>query len=387
MPPLGGNNFTTDPALEFQPLPGISVLDSFSQPASARQPFSQKPSDFRPVGEVTGRNPAQPLSKATPASAKTKKKKSKSHRTPSVLDEIIVNRNDTFGSFREHRQSLRQAFSPNSITDSQSTSSDSQTLHSNYSNMANPKRGAAKSPNPKKNKLRKVSNKENSQPSDDDLRAEIARLRAQLGSKNGQKDKSATQYTVAIRPVSKGTVSVMREAFSTCVYPDTQIINSDEKGKEVMIRVFHLIKDQLKLDDTNAEMDSFHLTYLKEFKTFLTNCRNNTQQELKRAALAWLGEKVEDDKGNKMTKPGHDKLPSDALILKCALRQVDLDNPQEAEVMEWYWTEILPILSKDWREDEQYSQLPTKFVVDNEFTEVPVHVFHHRAEGKLCCLV
>jgi len=203
-------------------------------------------------------------------------------------------------------------------------------------------------------------------------KAKIANLEAQLSLVSGNKANSNGQ----IRVVSTAIANQMTEAFKTCIYPDTQLVSNNEKGKEVMMRVFDLIKDQLKLDDTNAERDSFYLTYLKTFKTMLTAVRNNTQQELKKAAKWWL-----DQPG-----AGHDTLPSHELILKCAKRQIDMNNPYEVEVMEFHWTKLLAALTKDWKEDKQLSRLAVNFAVKTEFTKDPVKPFHHRAEGKLLIL-
>jgi hypothetical protein len=404
LPPLGVGNTVTNPELEFDPFPEIAVQTQCAQAASARQPFRQQPSDFsqdlqgtNPIAQHKTPNPPKNLAKTSRPSSKGPKKKTKSRPT----EEIFVDREDDFADFRQERESLRQSFSPNSISDSQSTSSDSQSQQTNSSmsrtsssNSSSAKRKAAKgsSTNPKQKKKRR--NDKPSKPSTEDLEAKVAMLEAQLSSVSDDKAKIANleaQLSLVngkkavsngqIRTVSTATTNMMTEAFKACIYPDTQLVNNNEQGKEVMMRVFDLIKDQLKLVDTNAERDSFYLTYLKTFKTMLTTVRNNTQQEVKKAASWWL-----DQKG-----PGHDTLPDDDMIFKCAKRDIDLNDPYQASVMELYWRKLLAVLSKDWKEDKQLSRLAVNFAVKTEFTEDPVLVFHHRAEGKLsyfwitCC--
>ncbi len=85
-----------------------------------------------------------------------------------------------------------------------------------------------------------------------------------------------------------------------------------------------------KFDDEDpSKQASWIATFKAKVLEVLSGQRNYTQTRLKDAAYAWV--------------PGTPPcLPPPDLILKCALRQVDLDDDEERDVFFWYWEKLIP---------------------------------------------
>jgi hypothetical protein len=92
----------------------------------------------------------------------------------------------------------------------------------------------------------------------------------------------------------------------------------------------------LGLNYDEEKIASWKLTYAKTIKKGIAGARNYLTQELKKVAWAIM------EKG--------DKLPTAKDLLKCALRQIDLNNPDEVKRMKWYWKEVLSkaLGANDW---------------------------------------
>ena len=112
----------------------------------------------------------------------------------------------------------------------------------------------------------------------------------------------------------------------------TKFITSDSDYDKAANKV--LLGLGLKYDEEKAA--SWKLTYAKTIKKGIAAARNYLTQELKKVAWALMEKGI--------------PLPTAKDLLKCTLRQIDLNNPEEVKMMKWYWKQVLSkaLGANDW---------------------------------------
>jgi hypothetical protein len=97
------------------------------------------------------------------------------------------------------------------------------------------------------------------------------------------------------------------------------------------------------MEEESDDHWSWVATYKKVIKKKLFERRNYVTSEMKKAcSVDFL------DKGL--------KIPTLAMILKCATRTIDPDNAEEMKVLMWYWETLLPKMvgKSNWGDDKMY---------------------------------
>ena len=112
----------------------------------------------------------------------------------------------------------------------------------------------------------------------------------------------------------------------------TKFITSDSDYEKAASRVLKGLG--LNYDEEMAA--SWKITYNKIIKKAIASARNYLTQELKKVAWALMEKGI--------------PLPTAKDLLKCALRQIDLNNPVEVKLMIWYWKDVLSkaLGANDW---------------------------------------
>ena len=156
--------------------------------------------------------------------------------------------------------------------------------------------------------------------------------------------------------MSKGMQEKVGKAVISILFRNVKFVTDQSKSKELAMYLVDYVHQEAELKNmTQAYKDSFAISYMDLVELIISNRRNYVQQQM-RIIITTLMTTGGDE-------PDYDLAPCPDLMLKCALRDIDVTKPDELQSFMWYWEQILAKAGGEsmWFRDEfKYKVLPSQ---------------------------
>ena len=156
--------------------------------------------------------------------------------------------------------------------------------------------------------------------------------------------------------ISEGMEAKVIKAVIRILFRNVKFVTDQGKSKALALHLVDYVHDQAELKHmTEAYRESFAVTYMNLVDLTISHRRNHVQQEVRKVIQTLMGSGGEDE-------PDTDLAPTIELMLKCAHRDIDVNNADELRVFMWYWEHILSKAGGEsmwFREEYKYKVLPS----------------------------
>jgi hypothetical protein len=164
----------------------------------------------------------------------------------------------------------------------------------------------------------------------------------------------------------------IKQAVKDGIFRVVKFVANYKDAKSTLFQCLHYIIPPEKLVKmSHAEKDMFATNNAKHFATCISGQRSYVTTGIKGDAFRWL-----DD-------PNNGDLPSIELIVKCAYRDIDMNNPEEVKAMEWYWETLLLRSggATEWTETTKYYNCPGSFKYNYDLNSEEYYLFPPSTEA------
>ena len=164
--------------------------------------------------------------------------------------------------------------------------------------------------------------------------------------------------TVATLQLSSGMTTKVRNAVIEVFFRNVKFLSNQDTTKELTEKVIDYVHTEDERNNMTQEYkDSFALTYIHLVDVTISRRRSYVQQQMSKVLLNLM------NSTHTGSGPETDLCPSYELFLKCALRDIDVDNEEEMVAFCWYWEHILSTnggFSLWHKDDIKYNLLPSE---------------------------